>query len=559
MALEYFKWSPCKLIRRTSSTQWTVLDAGPYTVYAAAYDDPSWADVYDGKNLGAWGYDSVTQQYTWIPNDLGKALLSTLGKKTTMFRVRRYSQPATNPNNTILINTLNNYINVVDVYSKGEGSSSSLDPAMEYNNDWGDMCKWIAATSGFQMYIPIYRSDGYLYTCIYLHDAGVDPNRYVSTQVARYLLSSALPATGLTPTNPANPYPSIPDSGVAGGGGSGTDTSDSNPVPLLPSVSAIGTGMCRLYNPTVAQLIDLGAWLWGSGLDLTQLKKIFSDPMDVILGCSVFPVSMPTETTPQTIIFGNIDSQISSRVVSSQYTSYDLGQIDVTSYYNSYLDFSPYTKMQIYLPFIGMKSINVDEFMSTADVAKRIGVTYSIDLLSGACVAHIYLNVGSTSTLLYEFGGTCNTQIPLNSRDYTATVQSLLGIVGGSAAAGVAAFMLPEAIPAVVGAAGVVGGMVMNAAKNTVASKPTVEHAGGIGGSTGIMGSRKAYLIIERPNLCHPENQEHFTGYPGFLYRTVNQLNGYTKFINFELQNIHATEPELEEIKEWFTVKGVLL
>lgn len=362
-----------------------------------------------------------------------------------------------------------------------------------------------------------------------------------------------------TPYIPSNPYPNIPNSDTSGGGGSGTDTSDSNPVPLLPSVSAIGTGMCRLYNPTVAQLIDLGAWLWGSGLDLTQLKKIFSDPMDVILGCSVFPVSMPTETTPQTIVFGNIDSQISSRVVSSQYTSYDLGKIDVTSYYNSYLDFSPYTKMQIYLPFIGMKSINVDEFMSTASVTKRIGVTYSIDLLSGACVAHIYLNKGSTSTLLYEFGGTCNTQIPLNSRDYTATVQSLLGIVGGSAAAGVAAFMLPEAIPAVVGAAGVVGGMVMNAAKNTVASKPTVEHAGGIGGSTGIMGSRKAYLIIERPNLCHPENQQHFTGYPGFLYRTVNQLNGYTKFINFELQNIHATEPELEEIKEWFTVKGVLL
>lgn len=432
----------------------------------------------------------------------------------------------------------------------------------KYNNNkpYGDiMPSVIVSNNSAEIDIAIYdpvELQWYRVRAMYRTDIGSND---MWLEFAKVTVQYPLPMSGVPIINPANPYPNIPDSDTSSGDGPGTDTSDANPVPLLPSVSAIGTGMCRLYNPTVAQLIDLGVWLWGSGLDLTQLKKIFADPMDVILGCSVFPVSMPTLDDPQTIIFGNIDSQISSRVVSSQYTPYDLGQIDVTSYYNSYLDFSPYTKMQIYLPFIGMKSLNVDEFMSTADVAKRIGVTYSIDLLSGACVAHIYLNVGSTSTLLYEFGGTCNTQIPLNSRDYTATVQSLLGIVGGSVAAGVAAFMLPESIPAVVGAAGAVGGMVMNAAKNTVASKPTVEHAGGIGGSTGIMGSRKAYLIIERPNLCHPENQEHFTGYPGFLYRTVNQLDGYTKFINFELQNIHATEPELEEIKEWFTVKGVLL
>ena len=357
-----------------------------------------------------------------------------------------------------------------------------------------------------------------------------------------------LPTSGVPIVNPANPYPNIEPSTTGGGDGTGTDSSDSNPVPSLPSISAVGTGLCRLYNPTVSQLRDLGAWMWGSGLDLDALKKIFADPVDAILGCSIFPVAMPRSENPESIIFGNIDSGVSAHVVTAQYTTRDLGTIEIDEMYNSYLDYAPYTKVQIFLPYIGMKTLNTDEVMG-----KTLGVVYSIDLLSGGCVAHVYIE----SQLMYEFGGTCNTQIPLTARDYTATVQGLLGILGGSVAAGVAAFALPEAIPAVAGAAGLVGGLAMNAAKQTVASKPTVEHASGIGGSTGIMSSQKAYVLIERPRLCHPENQEHFTGYPGFLYRAVNELEGFTKFVNFEFVRIHATEPELDELREWFMEKGV--
>lgn len=356
-----------------------------------------------------------------------------------------------------------------------------------------------------------------------------------------------LPMSGVPIINPANPYPNIPDSEPGGGDGPGIGSSDVNPVPPVPSISAVGSGMCRLYNPNVSQLIDLGAWLWGNGLDLTQLKKIFTDPMDIILGCSIFPVAMPGETTEH-IMFGNLDSEVSAKVVSSQYTTRDLGTIEIPETYNSYLDYSPYTKIQLYLPYIGMKQLNTDEVMG-----KTLGVVYSIDLLSGACVAHVYVE----SQLMYEFGGTCNTQIPLTARDYTATVQSLLGIVGGAITAGVAALALPEAIPAAAGAAGVIGGMAINTAKQTVGAKPTIEHASGIGGSTGIMASQHAYVIMEVPNLCHPPNQEHFTGYPGFIYGKVSDFEGYTKFINFEFIKIHATQPELEELRDWFMNKGV--
>lgn len=557
MALEYFKWSGCKLIRRTSSSTWTVLDAGPYTVLAAAYDDPTWADAYNNKNLGTWGYDNVTQQWTWIPNDLGKALLRTLGSKTTMFRVRRNGSSATNPNNTMLMNTLRNYINVIDVYSKGEGSSSAIDPCMEYHNNWGDMCHWVAASAGFIMYIPIYRSDGYLYTCIYLADSGVAPNRYVSSTVARYLMSSALSASGLTPLNPANPYPNIPDSGAEGGEGSGDFSGDTISEPSLPSKSAMGSGLVQLYNPTVSELRSFGQWLWNAnGFDLNDLKRVFNDPMDMIIGLSIFPVTPIVSDTPDTIKLGNIDSEVSSNVLSSQFKRIDLGTINLEEVYGSYLDYAPYTKVQIFLPFIGIRDLDCDDVMG-----KAIHLTYSIDMLSGACVAHVLVN-GST---MYEYGGSCNEQVPLTARDLTTIFSGIASVVATGAgavaaiSAGIAALPASASAGAVIGTAGVgVTGAGASIARNVISSKPSVEHGSGIGGTTGYLSCKKPFLIVQRPRLCHPENQEHFTGYPGFIYvSSLSQLTGFTKMVNVELTRIHATDAELEEIAEWLMSKGV--
>ena len=553
MALEYFKWSGCKLIRRTSSSTWTVLDAGPYTVMAAAYNDPTWADAYNNKNLGTWGYDNVTQQYTWILNDLGKALLRTLGSKTTMYRVQRYGSSATNPNNTILINTLNNYINVIDVYNKGAGGSSGIDPCMEYHNNWGDMCHWVPASTGFIMLIPIYRSDGYLYTCIQLANSGGS----INSTVARYLMSSALSATGLTPINPSNPYNPIDPSSSGGGEGTGDFTGDTISEPSLPSKSAMGSGLVQLYNPTVSQLRSFGQWLWNAnGFDLNDLKRVFNDPMDMIIGLSIFPVAPTVSDTPDTIKLGNIDSEVSSNVLSSQFKRIDLGTINLEEVYGSYLDYAPYTKVQIYLPFIGIRDLDCDDVMG-----KAIHLTYSIDMLSGACVAHILVN-GST---MYEYGGSCNEQVPLTARDLTTIFSGIASVVATGAGSAVAISAGIAALPASAGAAAVIGtagagvvGAGSSIARNVISSKPNVEHGSGIGGTTGYLSCKKPYLIVQRPRLCHPDNQEHFTGYPGFIYvSSLSQLEGFTKMVNVELTRIHATDEELQEIAEWLMSKGV--
>lgn len=363
-----------------------------------------------------------------------------------------------------------------------------------------------------------------------------------------------------TEYQPSNPFPNIDDSDTGGGNGDADNTSDTIPVPSLPTISALGSGLIQLYNPSSSQLAAFGRWLWagsGAGLDLEDLKKVFNDPMDMILGLSIFPVSIPSSGDDY-IKMGNISSTVTAPVASAQYTSRDMGTLAIKKYYNSYLDYAPYTKVQIFLPYIGIKQLNTDEIMG-----KTLGLKYAVDLLSGACVAHITVD----GSLMYEFGGTCNAQVPLTGRDMTSVLQSLVGAVAGGAmiigglAAGAGAGAGAVAGATATGAvnASAIGAGLIGGARSVLGMKPTVEHASGIGGTTGYMSSQIPFLIVERPRLCHPENQEHFTGYPGFIYRRVGDCEGYTKFVNVELTRIHATMEELEEIENWFVNRGVRL
>lgn len=360
-----------------------------------------------------------------------------------------------------------------------------------------------------------------------------------------------------TPPSPSDPYPNIPDSAPEGGSGSGDFTGDTISEPSLPSKSAMGSGLVQLYNPTVSQLRSFGQWLWNAnGFDLNDLKRVFNDPMDMIIGLSIFPVTPTVSGTPDTIKLGNIDSEVSSNVLSSQFKRIDLGTINLEEVYGSYLDYAPYTKVQIFLPFIGIRDLDCDDVMG-----KAIHLTYSIDMLSGACVAHVLVN-GST---MYEYGGSCNEQVPLTARDLTTIFSGIASVVATGAgavaaiSAGIAALPAEASAGAVIGTAGVgVTGAGASIARNVISSKPSVEHASGIGGTTGYLSCKKPFLIVQRPRLCHPENQEHFTGYPGFIYvSSLSQLTGFTKMVNVELTRIHATDAELEEIAEWLMSKGV--
>lgn len=344
------------------------------------------------------------------------------------------------------------------------------------------------------------------------------------------------------------------DESGTGGGGDGSDQdnydpdSDPNPVPGLPSLSAVDTGFITLYNPTTAQLKNLANYMWSNLFDLNTFRKLVANPMDAILGLSIVPVNVPSSGI-ETVSVGNIATSVSMFKASTQYVSLDCGTIKISEKWHAYMDYSPYTKLNIFLPYIGSHELNIDEVQGT-----DLGVVYHIDILSGACVAFVTAN----GRVIYEFSGQCAVSIPVTANDFTQTIMAL-GQLAASGAAGAVTAIASGGLSAPVSASMIAGGVTAaaNTANNVIANKPRVSQSGNLSGSNGLLGVQTPYIFLERPRLCVPSAQNAFTGYPAYITYTLGSLSGFTQVQDAKL-NIGCTDEERNEIMTLLR-EGVIL
>lgn len=337
------------------------------------------------------------------------------------------------------------------------------------------------------------------------------------------------------PTAGGDPYDPGGESEPGGGEGDFDDDSDPIDFPSLPSLSATDTGFITIFNPSAAELKDLASYMWSSGFDLDTFKKLFANPMDCILGLSIVPVDVPSSGTDE-ISVGNIGTGIYLTKADTQYVEIDCGTLNVNEFWGGYLDYAPYTKVEIYLPYIGTHPLNIDDIMSTA-----VHVKYHVDILSGACEA--YVKCGDH--VLYTFIGQCASSIPITGNDWTNVINGVLqiaGSIGMMVATGGAA--APLAIPGLASTA--VNGM-----------KPAVEKSGSLSGTAGMLGIQYPYLILTRPRQAHPASQNAYTGYPSHITQVMGDLNGYTEMDTVHLTGLSATDAEAAEIES--LLKGGVL
>lgn len=322
------------------------------------------------------------------------------------------------------------------------------------------------------------------------------------------------------------------------GGGTGTfdGTGDDVNVPALPTVSATDTNFITLYNPSNSQLQALASYMWSTNFDLDTFKRLFTDPMQCILGLSIVPVNVPSGGS-RSVKIGNVTTSVNMTLASSQYVEVDCGSITVNEFWGAYLDYDPFTKCEIYLPYCGTHPLTMDDVMN-----KSIHVVYHVDILSGACCA--YVKCGGS--VLYTFVGQCSCSVPITSGDWTNVVNGAISIAAS------------------IGTMVATGGASAPMAASTIAAtavnsfKQNVERSGSMGGMGGIMAIQKPYLIITRPRQALPDAQNDFTGYPAFMTRRLSSLLGFTKVYEIHLENVPATGTELSEIEKLLK-SGVIL
>ena len=333
-----------------------------------------------------------------------------------------------------------------------------------------------------------------------------------------------------------------PDGGV---GGSFDNSSDHIGIPALPTGGAAASGLITMFAPSLAQLRAFGTFLWTTLFDadfdslLTSLKKWVNDPVESVIQLACFPVTPPTGSS-KVVKFCGIASDlvgtgVSMNVCSSQYTSFDFGTITVPEYWAQTLDYTPYTKVSIYLPYIGIVPLNAD------DVIKgNLHLVYHIDLLTGGFSAFLEIskNINGTplDAVLYNWSGNMATQIPITSANFSQIFGSMMTAVAaigvgavtggmGAAAAGTGA----EAAGAIAGGAlsGAGHGLAANIG-NVINSKPHVTKSGRLDGTVGALSVMDAYLIIERPVQSLSGKFQEEQGYPSNTVQKLGDLEGMT-------------------------------
>lgn len=300
----------------------------------------------------------------------------------------------------------------------------------------------------------------------------------------------------------------------------------SSPDIIVPTQQA--SALWAIYNPTLSQLNSLGAWLWSSNF-IDQLLKIFNDPMQAIIGLHKVYAS-PNISGSGNIKVGYLDSGVPSNIVGNQYTYIDCGTVSLREYYGNILDYSPYTTVQLYLPFIGIVSLDI------ADVSRSsITVKYGVDVLTGASLASVSVQRDNAGGVLYQYSGNCACQYPLSSGSYMGMVTGAIGAIGSLAR-----------------------GNIIGTGLSVTGMHTNIEHSGGFSGNAGAMGIKKPYLIISRPQSAMNDGFPSIQGYPSNYFTRLGDCSGFTQIAECHVENIPATDKELDKIKDLLK-EGVIL
>lgn len=353
-----------------------------------------------------------------------------------------------------------------------------------------------------------------------------------------------------------------PGGGSTEGGGDGDfdNTTTTITLPDLPLLSINNLGIVRLYKLTTSNVNALSKFLWDTGFD-TLFKKWFQDPTDALLSLRMSPVPPIVDETPSTVIIGNVEAAtVQGNVLTERYAELDMGTLSVTPYWGNFLDYNPYTKVEIYIPYSGFQQLDPDVVMDS-----RVNLRYRVDFLTGQATAIILIDRGEDNLQapIYEYPVDLFSDIPMTSAS-SNLLKNAVQIIGSAAVAGVGVMAGGVAAAGALGAATVgntamtLGSNVMANSSSVINSKENIQKVGGVGGSMGFMGVQTPYLIIRRPEQSIPDDYNKFYGYPCNMWKILVELEGFTVVEEIHLENIIATSDELDLIEKELK-NGVIL
>ena len=317
-----------------------------------------------------------------------------------------------------------------------------------------------------------------------------------------------------TPTEDPDPTPPNPDTGVG-----------ITPPIVLPDGDA--EALFTVYNPTQTEINAFGKWLWSAD-PINQLLKMFNNPIDAVITLHKVYIT-PDIGDRKEIVCGYLGSGVQANTVKKQYSSVLLGSVSLPEYFGNVFDYSPYTDVSIYLPFVGIRQLAVSDIMRST-----IQVRYDVDVYTGSLLASVnVVRDGGQGGTLYTFSGNCAVDYPLSAGSYAPLYNNLatLGLTAGATALTGNPMYLA-------------GG----AARSFLSEQRSVYRTGNFSGNAGAMGIKQPYLIIGRPQPNLANKFPSYQGKPTNYTTTVGACKGFIKCKVDHIENVSATDTELDEI-----------
>lgn len=356
-----------------------------------------------------------------------------------------------------------------------------------------------------------------------------------------------------------DPYEEGGTSEIGGGGGNFDSESDNVPFPANINTAYIGSthgGIATIFAPTISEFTNFSNYLWSNTIWSVVQGLVGENAIDIlsqrIISHHLIPLNVNTGGT-KSVNVGWIPTDISMTTVSEEYQWKDMGSIAISEFWKGYMDYNPYTRIQLFLPFVGFVDLNTDEVMNNT-----IGVKYYIAVSTGDfnCMVRIYNPATGDGYVAYSYAGNCAMRLPTTGSDvtYLRDAISLIGSIGTGVARGTigggfsGGFGKNQAAKAKLAQ----NNFAIDTGASTVDSlagqKEYPKSTGTISMNHGFLGEKTPYVVIQRPRQLVPDKQHKYTGYPSFVTMVLGNCTGFTVVEDINLHSMSCTQEESDEI-----------
>lgn len=361
---------------------------------------------------------------------------------------------------------------------------------------------------------------------------------------------------------------------------------------LRVSANFADSRLCNYWLLDHNQINDFSRELVDTNV-LDNLKNAFISKSDYILSARLYPFKVgkvylfdmwdsgTSSPVPESIIIGNktLTSKgcaisYHSKVNSSSGQMVDantvgsglirLASFYIRRYFNNFLDYAPFTKIRLYVPFMGFYDLDVNEVMG-----KTIRVYFGVDLSDGMATAYVCKLDDSNNPIVLQImtnkicvdvpiGRTNASDIARNNLSNTIKFGAGLVSLGAGLATG----------NALLSAGAIVGGtkLLTSSAIDTItANTPSYSKGSTPSNFMNFKSPTSVYLVIERPkprltNADDISAFRHTYGSPLEKNVDLSTLTGFTKVgeIHFIPNGQDIFSDEIEEIVSLLS-SGVIL